>query len=899
MPDWKEQIRKQLAELKLAPTREAEIVEELAQHAEDRYREIQSGGATEAEARCITLEEISGHELLARGLEAVERTDAPEPVVLGAKSKRRFLAGLGQDLRYGFRTLRKNPGFTAVAMLALALGIGANTAIFSVVNGVLLRPLGYPDPDRLVNIFESTSEFTQASVAYPNYLDWRRGSRSFTDMGIYRGDDFNFTGSGEPEQVSGEYVSASLLPVLGVAPFLGRGFLPAEDRQGTACAVMLSYGFWKQRFAADPNILGKSLTLNAVSCAVAGVLPADFRFSAARVYMPIEQMNSVELRTRENHPGLRVLGRLKAGVTMKAAQAEMASLCNSLARQYPASNAGHGARVVQMKDDLVGYIRATLLLLVGAVGFVLIIACANVANLLLARSTARGREFAIRAALGADRGRVIRQLLTESVLLSLGGALIGLLIARWGTGLVLAAAPGSLPRSAEIGIDPYVLLFTLAVSIVTGVLFGLAPAFHSANANPQESLKEGARGAGGGRHRVESVFVAVEVGLAIILLVGAGLMMQSIWRLLRVDPGFNTRNVLTAKFALSPKAMGSPAAIRLAYQQLLERTAAIPGVQSAAITSVVPLGENDSEIPFWPGTGPQPPEDRTTSAIFYIVTPDYPRVMQIPLRRGRFFTERDNTATGPVVVIDDVLAKRLFPGQDPVGRQFSLMILGPVQIVGVVGHVKHWGLDADDSAKIRDQVYFPVLQVPDKFLSEAVTGLNLVLRTSPEPTSLVNAVRTQVAGPTRDQPIYDARTMEQIISVSLAERRFTMLLLIIFAATALLLAAVGIYGVMSYAVTRRTHELGIRAALGASRHEIVRLVVRQGMTLAAIGMASGLLAAVVLTRLMAGLLYGVRPADPMTLAAVTLLLGGIALLACYIPARRATAVDPMVALRCE
>ncbi len=899
MPDWKEQIRKQLAELKLAPTREAEIVEELAEHAEDRYQELQTGGAAESEARRITLEEISGHELLARELEAVERTNTPEPVALGAENTAHFLTGLGQDLRYGFRTLRKSPGFTAVAMMALALGIGANTAIFSVVNGVLLRPLSYPDPDRLLNIFETTADFNHASVAYPNYLDWRRGNHSFTDMGAFRSDDFNFTGNGDPEQVPGEYVSASLIPVLGVTPSLGRRFLPEEDRQGAACAIMLSYGFWKQRFAADPNILGKSLTLNAVSCAVVGVLPHDFGFSEARVYMPIEQYNSVELRARESHPGLGVIGRLKPGVTIAAAQADLASIANALSHQYQATNAGHGAKVVRVKDDMVGYIRPTLLLLVGAVGFVLIIACANVANLLLARSTARGREFAIRAALGADRGRVVRQLLTESVLLSLGGAVIGLLIALWGTSLVLAAVPRSLPRSQEIGIDPYVLLFTLAVSIVTGVLLGLAPAFHGANANPQESLKEGTRGAGGGRHRAEGVFVAVETGLAVVLLVGAGLMMQSIWRLWRVDPGFNTRNILTAKFALSPRAMGSPAAIRLAYQQLLERAASIPGVQSAAITSMVPLGVNDSEIPFWPGAGPQPSQDRLTSAMFYIVTPDYPNVMQIPLRRGRFFADRDNLASPPVVVIDDVLARHVFPGQDPVGRQISIMVLGPVQIVGVVRHVKFWGLDSDDTAKIRDQIYFPVMQVPDRFLSEAVAGLTLALRTGHEPTSLVNAVRAQVAGPTRDQPIYNVQTMEQNISGSLAERRFAMLLLIIFAATALLLAAVGVYGVMSYAVTRRIHELGIRSALGASRWEIVGLVVRQGMKLAAIGMAAGLLAAVVLARFMADLLYGVRPDDPATLVAVALLLGGIALLACYIPARRATAVDPVVALRSE
>jgi predicted permease len=900
MRDWNEAIRQQLSDLNLPPAREAEIVEELAQHADDRYRELQNGGASDADARRMALDELVGHQMLASELRAVERIAVPEPVVLGARGKSHLLAGLGQDLRYGFRTLRKSPGFTAIAILALGLGIGANTAIFSVVNGVLLRPLSYPDADRLLNIYETTAEFNRTSVAYPNYLDWRRESRSFTDMGAYRSHDLNFTGAGEPEQVSGEFVSASLFPVLGVTPFLGRNFLPEEDRQGAACAVMLTYGFWKQRFGADANILGRTFTLNAVSCTVVGVLPADFRLrETARIYLPIEQWNSVELRTREARPGILVTGRLKPGVTVEAAQAELASICQGLGRQYPETNAGHGAKAVRMKDDMVSYIRPTLLLLLGAVGFVLIIACANVANLLLARSTARRREFAIRAALGAERARVVRQLLTESVLLSLGGAIVGLLLARLGTSLVLAAVPGTLPRSQEIGIDLYVLLFTLVVSVVTGILFGLAPAFHGANTNLQESPKEGARGAGGGRHRAEGVFVAVEMGLAVILLAGAALMMQSVWRLWQVNPGFNTHNILTTQVALSPGAMSSPRAIRLAYQQLLERVAAVPGVQSDAITALVPLSESDSEIPYWPGTGPQPPQDRTISALFFIVTPNYPSVMQIPVRLGRFFTERDNLASSPVAVIDEVLAKRLFPGQDPIGHQISVMVLGPVRIVGVVGHVKHSGLDSDDTSKIRDQIYFPFLQVPDKFMSGAVAGLTLVLRTGPEPLSMVSSVRAQVAGPTRDQPIYKVRSMEQIISGSLAERRFTMLVLIIFAATALLLAALGIYGVMSYAVTRRTHELGIRATLGASRGEIVGLVLRQGMKLAAIGIAAGALAAVALTRFLAGLLYGVRPADPATLAAVTLLLGGIAFLACYIPARRATAVDPVVALRCE
>jgi len=459
--------------------------------------------------------------------------------------------------------------------------------------------------------------------------------------------------------------------------------------------------------------------------------------------------------------------------------------------------------------------------------------------------------------------------------------------------------PNSLPRSQEIGLDSHVLLFTLAVSVLTGVLFGLAPAFHSSNVNPQESLKEGARGSGGGRHRAEGVFVVLEVGLAAVLLAGAGLMIQSIWRLWRVDPGFNTRHLLTTQVALSPTVMASPAAIRLAYRQLLDRVASIPGVQSASITSLIPLSDDNSEIAFWPGSGLQPPQDQMSSAMFYIGTPDYLRVMGIPLREGRFFTEQDTLASTPVVVIDDVMAKHLFPGQDAVGKQFSLIVLGPVQVVGVVGHVKHWGLDSDDTAKIRNEIYFPFMQVPDKFMPEAVAGLTLALRTAPEPLSVVSAVRAQVAGPTEDQPIFGVQTMEQIISDSLAERRFTMLLLIIFASTALALAAVGIYGVMSYAVSRRTHELGVRLALGASRREILRLVVGEGMVLAAIGTVVGLTAALGLTRLMASLLYGVRPADPTTLAAVSLLLGGIALLACYIPAWRATKVDPLVALRYE
>lgn len=629
-------------------------------------------------------------------------------------------------------------------------------------------------------------------MAYPNYLDWRRHSHAFTDMGAFRSDDFNFTGSGLPEQLPGEYVTASLFPVLGVRPVLGRTFLPDEDVRGAACSAIISYGLWEQRFGRDRNVISKKLTLNGESCAIVGVLPKASPLSdRALVFIPIEQMRAAEFRMREDHMGLQVIGRLRPGVTLKAAQTEMASIAGVLAQQYPATNATHSADVIDMKHSIVGSIRSTLLLLLGAVGFVLVIACANVANLSLARSTGRRREFAIRVAVGAERSRIVRQILTEAVLLSLAAGAVGLLLAQWGTQLILAAAPSSLPRGAEIGMDVSVLLFTLGVSFLTGILFGLAPAHRGANADPQDALKEGVKGAGGGRQRLEGIFVALETGIAVTLLAGAGLMMQSVWRLVQLNPGFNTRNVLTMKVALSPKATHDATSIRSAYGQLLARVAAVPGVQSAAITALVPLGESDQETSFWLGRGSQPPQDRMKSAVFYIVTGNYSRVMQIPLQRGPFVNDQDSASSHPVVVIDDVLAKHFFSGQDPVGQTLSIQQLGPARIVGVVGHVKQWGLDSDDTNKIRDQIYFPLMQVPDQYVSAGVAGLTLLLRSRLEPVDLVPAVRAQVAGPTQDQPTYAVQTMEETVSRSLAEPRFIMLLLIIFAGTC---TAAGCFG---------------------------------------------------------------------------------------------------------
>jgi predicted permease len=805
-----------------------------------------------------------------------------------------------EDLNYSLRLLGRSPGFAVVAGVALALGIGANTAIFSVVNGVLLRPLPYPEPAQLMMLYERTPEFSRADVSYPNFQDWRRDGQSFSDMAALRGGDFVLTGSGEPERLVGEWASANLFALLGVHPLLGHNFQAAEDLAGAQPVVLLSYGLWQRRFGGDRKLLGKALTLNGKSYTVIGILSADFGFRPrADLYVPIAQWDAGVLNSREIRSGLRVVGRLKPGVTPASAQAEMDAIARRLARDYPKVDGDRGITVVPMRDDITANVRPTLFLLLGAVGFVLLIACANVANLLLARSTARQREFAIRAALGAGRWRVVRQLLTESVLLAVAAGAAGLLLAVWGTHLVLAAMPASLPRRQEVGLDGNVLVFTLAVSLITGVLFGLAPAFQGSQADPQEALKEGARGAGGGRHRAERVFVALEIGLALILLEGAGLMMQSIWRLWQVDPGFDPHNVLTMQVALSPGVVDDPSKVRTSYHELLDRVRAIPGVRAAAITQLLPLSESDSEVRFWRGRAPEPPSEQVSQSLCYIVTTDYLRVMNLPLLRGRFFTDRDVTVSPHVVVIDSVLAHDLFSGEEPVGQQITMEFLGSAEIVGVVGHVKHWGLDADDAATVRYELYFPFRQVSDAWMRLAGAGLTLALQTSSDPQSLASAVRREVGGAGQDQPAYNLRTMDEVIARSLAERRFTLLLLGIFASTALMLASIGIYGVMSYSVTRRTQEVGVRMALGATRGDVLALVVREGMMLALVGMAAGVGAAVGLARLMSGLLYGVRPADPVTLAAVSVVLALVAFLSTYFPAQRATRVDPVTALRCE
>ncbi|HLY62319.1 MAG TPA: ABC transporter permease [Terriglobia bacterium] len=814
------------------------------------------------------------------------------------------------DLKYAVRMLRKNPGFTLVAVITLALGIGANTAIFSVVNGVLLRPLPFKDPGRLVAVGESTTQFEMMSFSYPDLHDFREQSRSFEGMAGFNWQDCNLTGSGEPEHLSGKRISANFFSVFGISPMLGRNFDANEDHVGAGPVALISGGLWARRFSSDPEVIGKSITLNGRGYTVVGVLPSSFEYRGkADVYTLLGQWDDIMARLREVHPGIHAVARLKPGVTVAQAQSDLSGIAAGLARDYPKSNANHGAAVRPLAQEMVGDVEPALLVLLGAVGFVLLIACANVANLLLARSTAREREMAIRAAIGAGRTRMVRQLLTESVLLALAGGALGLLVASYGAQVMLATAPGGLPRMNDIHIDGWVLGFTLAVSLITGVVFGLAPAFQTSRIDLTTTLKEGGRGSSAGHHRLRSALVVSEIAASLVLLVSAGLMLKTVWRLSKVDPGFDPRHLLTFSIGLSPANSSTPDNIRSAYKKLTDGFDGLPGAQAAAMGTNIPLSGDDSEVPLWVSGRPRPTNQSDMIwAQMYVTSPGYLKAMDIPLVKGRYFADQDSKESQAVVVIDDVMAQGLFPGEDPVGKSVGIADLNgdmgnglnkPLEIIGVVGHVKHWGLDSDDSAKIRYEIYFPFVQIPDQFMAGMTQGNTLLVRTTVDPLSIVPAVKQRVAEAGGDQPTYDFQTMQHTISNSFADRRFAMLLLGVFAGLALLLASVGTYGVISYTAGQRTHEIGIRMALGARTGDVLRLVVGQGLTLVLAGIGVGLVAALGLTRLMAGMLYGVRPTDLATFAAVSFVLGAVALLACYIPARRATKVDPMVALRYE
>ncbi len=812
-----------------------------------------------------------------------------------------------QDVRYALRQFRKSPGFTLVALMTLALGIGVNTVMFSVVNGVLLSPLPFPDADQLVTLHENKPNFEGGSVSYPNFRDWQKDNHTFSSMAVARGYAFTLSGAGEAEQLNGEFVSSEFFPVLGVNPVVGRNFGAGEDEVGAGPVALISEGLWRRKFSSAADILGRSITLDSKDYTVVGVIPSSFHLSIpgfrdGEVYVPIGQWSNPLLQTRGAGLGIHGLARLKAGATVAQARADMAAVGRNLAAAFPETDKGITAKVVPLKSQMVGHVRSTLTVLLAAVGFVLLIACANVGNLFLARSAGRMREFALRSTLGARRMRLVRQLLTESVLLSIAGGGLGLLLAAWGTHAALSILPSALPRAEAVGLDFRVLIFTAVISILTGVLFGLTPALRSSAPNLSDRLKEGGRGTRGSRHQTQGVFVVAEIGLAVVLLVGAGLMIRSLVIVWNVDPGFNPHNVLTFGVSLAPSVIkAKPEAIRAAFRDFDARIDSIPGVRGVSqVWGALPFSSDDEQLFLLEGQPKPTNENDMNWAIDYIVEPQYLQAMGIPLQSGRFFTAQDNEHAPLVVAVDEVFAKTYFPHQDPIGKRIQINRFDQLaEIVGVVGHVKQWGLDGDEQQSLRSELYIPCMQMPNDFVAMAPSGSTVVVRADQASAGVFHAIRhisNQMSG---DQVIFGQQTMDSAISQSLASRQFSMILLILFASLALLLASLGIYGVISYVVAQRSPEIGLRIALGARPLDILGLILGRGGRLSAVGLGVGVAAALVLTRLMASLLYGVSSADPLTFFCVALLLTLVALVACYVPARRATKVDPSAALRCE
>jgi len=807
---------------------------------------------------------------------------------------------LWKNLVYSVRMLLKRPSLTIVAIIAIGLGIGANTAIFSVVNTVLLQPLPYEHPEQLVRI--ASEQRNQAldgrgAFSIPDFLDVQKSSTTLEYVAVFQGAGTMVTEGGDPERVLGVAVTADYFPLLRVKPVLGRVFTRDEDKPGAADVVLISYGLWQRRFGGDPNIIGREVNLGGKTTVI-GIMPPGFQYPITDepqdFWEPMfpAQWLTKEAREERANRFMSVIGRLKPGVTIAQAKADLDLLSKQIEQQSPQSNTNVIFNAVSLHEDITRDYRSALLIMLGAVGLVLLIACANVANLLLARAAARQKEVAIRMALGASRGRIASQLLTESVLLSLVGAAVGLLLASWGMDLLVAYGPADVPRLRAVSLDRYVLLFTFGVATLTGILFGLAPALHASKPDPGNTLKESGRGFSlAGRNWMRSALIVSEVALSLMLLVGAGLLIHSFWRLLKTDAGFDPKGVLALDVPLSRTTYKTPELQSAAFQQLIGRMKTLPGVRDVSVTSNVPLTDFDVELSFQiEGRAPYKPGQEATSD--YTVTgADYFRTMSIPLMQGRLFTDQDGTNSPQVIVVSDAFVKRYFPNENPIGRRiiFDGKDEKPREIIGVVGDVRRNGLDVD----VEPEMYVSHIQNPER-------RLNLMIRTEARDASqIAQAARAEVKAFDPNQIIWRTRTLDELLGTSVAPRRFNMLLLGIFAGVALALAAVGLYGVMSYSVSWRTHEIGIRMALGAKRADVLRLVVRQGMTMTLIGLAIGLAGAFLLSRVMVGLLYGVSHNDPLTFAGVSIVLLGVALLACLIPARRATRVDPIVALRTE
>jgi len=899
MPDFKVEIKARLAEVGLSPVREAEIVEELSQHLEDEYERALSCGTPEEEARQQVLEQLNAPDLSGRELKHVERRGSEDPIALGTERKINIFADLQQDLRYGLRTLAKNPAFTSIAIVALALGIGANSAIFSVVNAVLLRPLPFKNPEQLVMLWENATHlgFPKNTPSPANFLDWQSQASAFTGMAAMVERSFNLTGVGEPERLDGRRVSANLFELLGVPAVLGRTFAPDDDRPGTH-VVLLSYSLWQRRFGSDPSVIGRALALNGESYTVIGIMPRfvqlpGFANRNDQLWVPIA-FPPEEAAQRGNH-FLEVIARLKPGITLKPAQAEMDTIAARLAQQYPDYNTRIGTVVVPLQEEVVGDIKPALLILLGAVGFVLLIACANVANLLLARAAVRQKEIALRLALGASRSRLTRQFLTESVLLAMFGAGLGLLLAVGGIRMLKTFIPATIAQVQTINIDARVLIFTAFIAVVTGIAFGLAPALQASHLNLNDTLKEGGRDAGGGSkgNRLRGLLVIGEVAVSFVLLIGAGLLINSFFHLRNLQPGFRADHLLTMKVDLSEVKYPDRDRRAVFFDEVIRRVRALPGVQSAAVAGNLPLTYNGDSMNISVEGVPDPPPDQRSDVIFRAIGPGYVGTMGIPIIRGRDFTDQDKADSKDVVVISEKTAQHFWPGQDPIGRRLkpgsSTSKTPWREVIGIVKDVRQ----NDFIAAPKMQMYFTYRQLKD------LAPNALVVRTSIEPLSLAASVRDAIWSVDKDQTVADIDTMEHIVAEAVARQRFSMLLLGLFATLALLLASVGIYGVMSYSVAQRTHEIGIRIALGATRGDVLQMTIKQGLKLVGSGMILGLAAAFLLTRVLQTLLFGISATDPVTFFGISLVLLAVAILASYIPALRATNVDPLVALRAQ
>jgi putative ABC transport system permease protein len=892
MPDWKPEIRQRLAGLGLSPTREVAIVEELAQHLDDCYAELLAGGATEDEAYRAALAELSGSELLTRELRRVERQVAPEPIVLGTTRRRNMIADLWQDLRYGARMLLKQPGFTAVVVLTLSLGIGATATVFSVVDGVLLQALPYRDAAGIVTFSEVDRRNGQSSpVSLGNFLDLQRRNQVFAEVAAARPWRFEITGQGEPEELSAWLVSDGFFRVLGVNALRGRLFTPEEYRAGNNQVVVLSYGFWQRRFGARPEVIGEKLSFGNVPFTVVGVLPPEVEFPEKReLWSPfVIPNNAAQARGRGYLP---TVGRLKPNTSMAQAQAAVEAIAKQLAVEYPRTNTNTELKAMPLREQLVGHVRPALLVLFGAVGFVLLIACANVANLLLVRGAARQKELAVRLALGATRRRLVRQLLTENLLLAALGTVIGVLLANWGVHFILRLKEG-LPRAGEVGMNWRVLLFAVLVSGLTALLFGLIPSLQFSAPDLQNVLKEGSQTTtpAGWLRRLRSGLTVAELALALTLLVGAGLLARSFVSLLRVDPGFRSDNVATLQVHIH-RNYPKPEQQAAFFERALEKISLLPGVQAACAASAPPLIKDsiDVEAKFGIEGRPQPATGEEPTAFHTVVTAGYFETLKIPLRQGRLFNQTDNAGAAPVAVINDSLARRYWPHENPIGKRIAVQWNQPAvrEIVGVVADIRHTGFDSAP----RPELFLPHLQQP-------FGSMAFVVRTVDDTAALLPALKQAIWSVNKDQVIRHSVTLEELISQTLEDRQFNLLLLGLFATIALVLALVGVYGLISSSTGQRLQEIGIRLALGAQREDILKMLMREGAGLIFCGVGLGLVGAFTLTRFLRKLLFGIEPTDPLIFLGISLLLVAVALLACYIPARRATKVDPVNALRYE